>query len=157
MTFNTLGINNSKNTWQHWLIRPIWHVIWKKYFPCKPANPVLTLPVAGTWLKSPYRDRTLLLCNYPSHLFRSHCMLSPEHKRRYFKPCSRLCAVAAAEAWEGSFSLETPQKVELFCSKICFLCWRGSKSQRQIYHSSIQYSVTISNYAWLYDGWELSN
>ncbi len=36
----------------------------------------------------------------------------------------------------------TPQREELLlCSKICFLCWRGSKSQRQIYYCSIQYSV----------------
>lgn len=37
--------------------------------------------------REPIQGQNTLLYNYPSQLCRSHCILLPEHKQRYFKPC----------------------------------------------------------------------
>lgn len=95
-------------------------------FPCVKVKelpvhePVLALPVTGSWLKSPSRDRTLLLCNYPSQLFRSHCIPSPEHKQCYFKPHSGSVLWLLLKPGREASPWPTPQRVELPPQKKCF-------------------------------------
>lgn len=93
--------NFSPLTWWHWLLKPLWHTLKKYTFSAKSffvkymnflrKSTVLKVPVAGTWLKSPSKDRTLLLCNYPSQLFCSHCILLPEYKRSILSSAQAVC------------------------------------------------------------------
>lgn len=66
-----------------------WWRVWASHVG---GSSVWTVPVAATWLKSPCKDWTLLLCDHPSQLFCSHCILSPEYKRSILSSAQAVCS-----------------------------------------------------------------
>lgn len=66
-----------------------WWSVWASHVG---GSSVWTVPVAATWLKSPCKDWTLLLCDHPSQLFCSHCILSPEYKWSILSSAQAVCS-----------------------------------------------------------------
>lgn len=90
MTLNVLPFKKAQGTQTH---KCPWQPLFQYMLSSKWAGvgPVLTLPVPGTWLKSPSRDRTLCCVSIPASSFALTASSRPSTNSAILSPAEAVC------------------------------------------------------------------